>query len=92
MAKVTSSEDDDEEEDDDEDDDDDDEVFGRGSGGHDHGHEDHITDTDERSSNKKQRKGTFHSPLIQQLDTELVNMLQDVRKSPFEKYGNNPFL
>ncbi|KAI3447516.1 hypothetical protein Pfo_004181 [Paulownia fortunei] len=79
LAKATSGEDDDDDEDDDNEDDDDDVVFGGGSGRHDHGYEDDIN-TDEM-----QRKGTFHSPLIQQLDAEFVNMLQDGRKSPFEK-------
>ncbi|KAL0426489.1 UNVERIFIED_CONTAM: hypothetical protein Slati_2823700 [Sesamum latifolium] len=61
--------------DEDEDDDDDEEdESGVGSESH---------ETDERSLRK--RKGTCHSPLIQQLDAELVNMLQDRRKSSFEK-------
>ncbi|KAI3471994.1 hypothetical protein Pfo_028682 [Paulownia fortunei] len=52
---------------------------------HERGQEDDINDTDERSSRKKLRKGTLHSPLIQQLDAEIMNMLQDGTKSPSEK-------
>ncbi|KAL0344735.1 UNVERIFIED_CONTAM: hypothetical protein Sradi_4304800 [Sesamum radiatum] len=70
LAKMTSDEDDEDEDDDDDEED----ESGVGSESH---------ETDERSLRK--RKGTCHSPLIQQLDAELVNMLQDRRKSSFEK-------
>ncbi|KAL0333428.1 UNVERIFIED_CONTAM: hypothetical protein Sangu_1499000 [Sesamum angustifolium] len=70
LAKMTSDEDDEDEDDEDDEED----ESGVGSESH---------ETDERSLRK--RKGTYHSPLIQQLDAELVNMLQDRRKSPFEK-------
>ncbi|KAL2229344.1 uncharacterized protein LOC105179522 [Sesamum indicum] len=69
LAKMMSDEDDEDEDDDEEED-----ESGVGSESH---------ETDERSLRK--RKGTSHSPLIQQLDAELVNMLQDRRKSSFEK-------
>lgn len=72
LAKGTSDDDEDEEEEEDDDDDEDDN--GEGSESH---------ETDERSLRK--RKGMSRSPLIQQLDAELANMLQDGRKSPFEK-------
>ncbi|KAI3473313.1 hypothetical protein Pfo_030604 [Paulownia fortunei] len=91
LAKGTSGEDDDDDDDDDDDEDDveeedeDDEVIGGGSRVHERGQEDDINDTDERSSRKKLRKGTLHSPLIQQLDAEIMNMLQDGTKSPSEK-------
>ncbi|XP_022866332.1 uncharacterized protein LOC111386127 isoform X2 [Olea europaea var. sylvestris] len=79
-------EDDDDDEDGDEDDrdsyEDNDEVVDRGSRGHNHDHGD-VNDTDGRSSRKKQ--SVFNSPLIQQLNMELVNMLQDGTKSPFER-------
>ncbi|KAL2554411.1 sequence-specific DNA binding transcription factor [Forsythia ovata] len=89
LAKGASGEDDDDEDVDEDDGDgdsyeDNDEVVDRGSRGHDHGHED-DNDTDERSSRKRQRNSVFNSPLIQQLNTELMNMLQDGTKSPFEK-------
>ncbi|KAK4432514.1 hypothetical protein Salat_1013500 [Sesamum alatum] len=61
-------------EDDEEEDEEEEEESGAGSESH---------GTDERAMRK--RKGTYHSPLIQQLDAELVNVLQDGRKSPFEK-------
>ncbi|KAI3473946.1 hypothetical protein Pfo_028520 [Paulownia fortunei] len=86
LAKGTSGEDDDDDDDDDDDEDDveeedeDDEVIGGGSRVHERGQEDDINDTDERSSRKKLRKGTLHSPLIQQLDAEIMNMLQDGTK------------
>ncbi|CAI9766351.1 unnamed protein product [Fraxinus pennsylvanica] len=89
LAKGASGE---EEDDDDEDDNKDDgdsfeennEVVDRGSRGHDHVHED-DNDTDGRSSRKRQRKNVFDSPLMQQLNMELMNILQDGTKNPFEK-------
>lgn len=83
-AKETSVEEDDyednddEEEDDEEEDEDDDEVIGGGGGSR--VHEDEINETDDRScmSRKRMKK-------VQELDAELMNMLQDARKSPFEK-------
>ncbi|KAL0316150.1 UNVERIFIED_CONTAM: hypothetical protein Sradi_5493200 [Sesamum radiatum] len=70
LAKMTSDEDDEDEDDEDDEED----ESGVGSESH---------ETDERSLRK--RKGTYHSPLIQQLDAELVNMLQDRRKSPLRR-------
>ncbi|KAG8376653.1 hypothetical protein BUALT_Bualt09G0085800 [Buddleja alternifolia] len=90
MAKGISSDDDDDDHDhdddegdddnDDHDEDDDDE-----GGSRIHGHEEEINETDERSSRKRTRKGIFRSPLIEQLDGELMNILQDGRKSAIEK-------
>lgn len=70
-------EDDDEDEDEDEDEDDEDEVIG--------GHEEENDVENERSSRKRARKGTVHSPLIQQLGGEIFNVLRDGSKSPSEK-------
>lgn len=74
-------EDDDEEEEEEEDDDDD--VVEGGGGGR--GHEDDDDMEDRCGRKKKRRKGTFLSPLIQQLSSELSNVFQDETKSAFEK-------
>ncbi|CAA2959813.1 Hypothetical predicted protein [Olea europaea subsp. europaea] len=88
LSKGTSGDEDDDDEDDNEDDgdsyQDNNEVVDRGSSGQDHGHED-DNDTDGRSSRKRQRKNVFDSPLIQQLNMELMNILQDGTKGPSEK-------
>ncbi|KAL3536175.1 hypothetical protein ACH5RR_004636 [Cinchona calisaya] len=84
-------EDDDDEDDDDNDDDEDDEededdVVEGEARVHHHGHHEDEDDTpDEKCSRKRQRKGEFHSPLIQQMSTELVNVFQDETKNPLEK-------
>ncbi|KAF5473763.1 hypothetical protein F2P56_005725 [Juglans regia] len=82
-----------EEEEDDEDDDDSDEYEDEdgvesGSRGHSgHGHDQDEDDNDEKSSRKRARKGVFFtsSQLVQQLSCEVVSVLQDVGKSPWEK-------
>ncbi|KAH0635475.1 hypothetical protein KY289_035390 [Solanum tuberosum] len=88
MPKGASGENDEEnedEEDEDEDEDDDDEVSG--ARGHDHDHQSHgeeDDDMDERSR-KRQRKLGTSSPIVQQLSTELANVVQDRGRSPLEK-------
>ncbi|KDP29238.1 hypothetical protein JCGZ_16627 [Jatropha curcas] len=95
MGRRVSNEEDDEEDeeesDDDEDDygDDEDEAIegnSRGQNGHGHGHEDED-DHEEKPSRKRQRTGIFalSSSLMQQLSSELVSVIQDGAKSPWEK-------
>ncbi|XP_073052543.1 uncharacterized protein [Primulina eburnea] len=76
----------DDEDEEDEDDDESDEVIGGRSRCHDQAHDDDINEMDERSSRKRGREWTFHSStLIRQLESELINILQDGMRSPFEK-------
>ncbi|KAK9290659.1 hypothetical protein L1049_008832 [Liquidambar formosana] len=91
MVKGGSGEEDEEEDEDDEDDDDDEdedeeEAEGSGRGQNEHGHED-DDDNDERSSRKRQRKemSSVPSPIIQQLSSEMIGVLQDGVRSPWEK-------
>ncbi|KAK6140047.1 hypothetical protein DH2020_026182 [Rehmannia glutinosa] len=66
------------------DDDDDDDINDDDDNEDEEDDEDEVSD--ERSSRKRLKKGTtLNSPLIQQLDVELLNMLQDGTKSPVEK-------
>ncbi|KAK6140096.1 hypothetical protein DH2020_026094 [Rehmannia glutinosa] len=68
----------------DDDDDDDDDINDDDDNEDEEDDEDEVSD--ERSSRKRLKKGTtLNSPLIQQLDVELLNMLQDRTKSPVEK-------
>ncbi|XP_059462969.1 stress response protein NST1 [Corylus avellana] len=71
-------------EDDDDDSDEEEDEDGVESGGH--GHEDED-DNDERCSRKRARKGMFciSSQLMRQLSGEVMSVLQDVGKSPWEK-------
>ncbi|MCD7454040.1 hypothetical protein HAX54_023308 [Datura stramonium] len=91
MSKGASGEND--EEDDDEDDeedeeDDDEEVSGARGHDHDHhhSHRSHEDDDDmDERSRKRQRKLGTSSPMVQQLCTEMANVLQDGGRSPLEK-------
>ncbi|XP_059646767.1 uncharacterized protein LOC132293342 [Cornus florida] len=93
MVKVGSEEEDDDEEDDNDDDDEEeeDEVVEGGLRSHEHGHEE--DDEDERCSKKRARKGVSlslspspsPSQLIQQLSSEMMSVVQDGTKSPWEK-------
>lgn len=82
-SKIGEEEEEDYEDDDDDSDEDEDED-GVESGGH--GHEDEE-DNDERCSRKRARKGMFciSSQLIQQLSGEVMSVVQDMGKSPWEK-------
>ncbi|CAN4117189.1 unnamed protein product [Withania somnifera] len=89
MPKGASGENDDDDDDDDKDEDeedDDDEVSG--ARGHDHRHDHHRhedeDDMDERSRKRLRRLGTS-SQIVQQLSTELANVVQDRGRSPLEK-------
>lgn len=76
----------DEDEEDEDEEDDDDEVSGA-RGGHEHDHQSHEEeddDMDERSR-KRQRKLGTSSPMVQQLSTELANVVQDRGRSSLEK-------
>ncbi|XP_075086197.1 uncharacterized protein LOC107830801 [Nicotiana tabacum] len=90
MAKGKSvdddQEDDEEDEDEDEEEDDDDEVSGA-RGGHDHHHNHSHEDDDDMDerSRKSQRKSGSLSPMVQQLSTELANVIQDGGRSSVEK-------
>ncbi|PHU06348.1 hypothetical protein BC332_22837 [Capsicum chinense] len=85
LVKVASGENDDEEEADEDEEDDDDEVSGaRGHDHDDHHHHEDDDDIDERSR-KRQRKLGTSSPMVQQLSTELANVVQDRERSPLEK-------
>ncbi|KAJ0089207.1 hypothetical protein Patl1_32331 [Pistacia atlantica] len=90
MVKVGSEEEDYEEDDtDDEDDDDDDDeaIEGNSRGQNGHGQED-DDDNDEKPSRKRARKGVFSatlSPLMQQLNGEVMSVIQDGAKSAWEK-------
>lgn len=82
-SKIGEEEEEDYEDDDDDSDEEEDED-GVESGGH--GHEDED-DNDERCSRKRARKGMFciSSQLMRQLSGEVMSVLQDVGKSPWEK-------
>ncbi|KZV28454.1 hypothetical protein F511_03257 [Dorcoceras hygrometricum] len=76
----------DDEDEEDEDDDESDDVIGGGSRCHDQAHDDDINEMDERSSRKRDREWACpSSPLIRQLEAELINILQDGMRSSFEK-------
>lgn len=76
----------DDEDEEDEDDDESNEVIGGGSRCNDRVHDDDINEMDERSSRKRDREWLCHSsPLIRQLESELINILQDGMRGPFEK-------
>lgn len=86
VKEIRVEDDYDDEDEEDEDDDESDEVIGGGSRCHDQAHDDDINEMDERSSRKRDREWTCHSsPLIRQLESELINILQDSMRSPFEK-------
>ncbi|PHT71670.1 hypothetical protein T459_22455 [Capsicum annuum] len=85
LVKVASGENVDDEEDEEDEEDDDDEVSGaRGHDHDDHHHHEDDDDIDERSR-KRQRKLGTSSPMVQQLSTELANVVQDRERSPLEK-------
>ncbi|KAA8518641.1 hypothetical protein F0562_016115 [Nyssa sinensis] len=87
MTKGGSGEEEEEDEDDEDDEEEDEDEVVEGDGRvHEHGHEE--DDEDEKSSKKRPRRGVFSSsssPLIQQLSSELVSMVQDGTKSSWEK-------
>ncbi|EEF33741.1 uncharacterized protein LOC8274882 [Ricinus communis] len=93
MAKRIRNEEDDEEdydesdEDEDEDEDDEDEAIeGTSRSQNRHGHEDEE-DHEEKPAQKRQRTGvhSLSSSLMQQLNSELMGVIQDGAKSPWEK-------
>ncbi|OMO83983.1 hypothetical protein COLO4_22286 [Corchorus olitorius] len=60
----------------------------RGQNGHGHGHGHEDDEDDEKSSRKRPRKGGLgmsSSPLMQQLNSEVVNVIQDGSKTAWEK-------
>ncbi|KAB1221233.1 hypothetical protein CJ030_MR2G020369 [Morella rubra] len=84
---ANGEEEEDDEEDDDDSDEDEDEDGESGSRGHSgHGHEDED-DNDDRSSRKRARKAASStlSQLMEQLSSEVMSVLQDGAKSPWEK-------
>lgn len=88
MSKGPSFEEENDEDDDDDDDDEEyeDDVVEGGGSGYEHGHPEEDDDTpDERRSRKRRRKGVFLSPLVQQMSTELMNVLQDESRDSAEK-------
>lgn len=73
-------------EDDEDEEDESDEVIGGGSRCHGWAHDDDINEMDERSSRKTDGEWPCHSsPLIRQLESEFINILQDGTRDPFEK-------
>ncbi|CAN4098000.1 unnamed protein product [Withania somnifera] len=88
MSKGASGENDDDDDDDEDEDEEDDDDEVSGARGHDHRHDHHHhedeDDMDERSRKRLRRLGTS-SQIVQQLSTELANVVQDRGRSPLEK-------
>ncbi|OIT01445.1 PREDICTED: uncharacterized protein DDB_G0284311 [Nicotiana attenuata] len=90
MAKGKSADDDqdedEEDEDEDEEEDDDEEVSGaRGRHEHHHNHVNEYDDDMDERSRKRQRNSGSLSPMVQQLSSELANVIQDGGRSSVEK-------
>ncbi|XP_070008797.1 trihelix transcription factor DF1 [Nicotiana sylvestris] len=86
MAKGKSVDDDQEDDDEDEDEDEeDDEDELSGARGHDNHHSHEYDDDMDERSRKRQRKSGSLSPMVQQLSSELANVIQDGGRSSIEK-------